>query len=274
MIKLGQRGAAVVELQNLLNRDGANLAPDGIFGKATLQAVLAYQAKNGLVVDGIVGDQTLNTLRGRAPTQDRKTLSHADIVTAAESLGVSVPMVLAVTEVEARKSGFDPNGKPVVLFERHVFYRQLSKIKGVQFAEQAANRHPNLCNPRPGGYLGGTAEYARLQTALGIHAQAAKMSASYGLFQIMGFNHALCLYDNVDDFYNAMHMTEADQLSAFVYFVRHKDNAAMLKALKAKDWAGFAKLYNGKNYQINDYDTKLAAAYRRYQSVYPETKAA
>ena len=48
----------------------------------------------------------------------------------------------------------------------------------------------------------------------------------------------------------------------------------MLKALKAKDWAGFAKLYNGKNYQINDYDTKLVAAYRRYQSAYPEQKAA
>ena len=63
MIKLGQRGAAVIELQNLLNRDGAGIATDGIFGKDTLQAVLAYQAKNGLVADGIVGDQTLNTTR-------------------------------------------------------------------------------------------------------------------------------------------------------------------------------------------------------------------
>lgn len=274
MIKLGQRGAAVIELQNLLNREGAGITTDGIFGNATLQAVLAYQTKNGLVVDGVVGDQTLNTLRGAAPTQDRKTLSHADILTSAESLGVSVPMVLAVTEVEARKSGFDRNGNPVVLFERHIFYRQLSKIKGAQFAEQIAQSHPNLCNPRPGGYLGGTAEYARLQTAIGIHPQAAKMSASYGLFQIMGFNHALCLYQDIDDFYNAMRMTEADQLSAFVHFLRHKDNAAMLKALKAKDWAGFAKLYNGPNYMINDYDTKLAAAYRRYQSAYPENQAA
>ena len=48
----------------------------------------------------------------------------------------------------------------------------------------------------------------------------------------------------------------------------------MLKALKAKDWAGFAKMYNGPNYQINDYDTKLAAAYRRYQVAYPELKTA
>lgn len=274
MIKLGQRGAAVIELQNLLNRDGAGIATDGIFGKDTLQAVLAYQAKNGLVADGIVGDQTLNTLRGVAPTQDRKTLSHSDIIEAAETLGVTVPAVLSVTEVEARKSGFDLNGNPVVLFERHVFYRQLSKIKGATFAEQIAQSYPNLCNPKPGGYLGGAAEYARLQTAIDIHAQAAKMSASYGLFQLMGFNHALCEFADVEAFYDAMHDSESQQLRAFVHFVRRKENAPMLKALKAKDWAGFAKMYNGPNYQINDYDTKLAAAYRRYQVAYPELKTA
>jgi hypothetical protein len=31
--------------------------------------------------------------------------------------------------------------------------------------------------------------------------------------------------------------------------------------LKAKDWAKFAKLYNGPNYAINKYDIKLEAAY-------------
>ena len=100
------------------------------------------------------------------------------------------------------------------------------------------------------------------------------MSASYGLFQIMGFNHALCGVDTVDAYYVAMHDSEAEQLRALVEFLRHKDNAAMHKALRAKDWAGFAKLYNGKNYQINDYDTKLSAAYRRYAQLYPEAKAA
>ena len=147
MIKLGQRGAAVIELQNLLVMSGADIATDGIFGKDTLQAVLNYQNTHGLVVDGIVGDQTLNTLRGIAPPQDRKTLSHTDIVAAAEALGVTVPAVLAVTEVEARKSGFDRNGKPIVLFERHIFYRQLSQLVSVDYANTIAASHPNLCNP-------------------------------------------------------------------------------------------------------------------------------
>lgn len=274
MITFGQRGAAVIELQNYLNRDGYRVAIDGIFGKDTLQAVLTYQKRNGLVVDGIVGDQTLNTLRGIAPSKDRKTLSHGDIISAAESLGTSVPAVLSVTEVEARKAGFDHNGNPVVLFERHIFHRQLTRQVSSQYADQIAAQYPNLCSKLPGGYLGGTAEYARLQTAISIHPQAAKMSASYGLFQVMGFNHALCGYASVDEFYNAMHQSEAEQLRAFVGFVSHKDNASMLKAIKAKDWSGFAKLYNGPNYSINDYDSRLAAAYRRYQSAYPELKSA
>ncbi|WP_328515044.1 N-acetylmuramidase domain-containing protein [Ralstonia pseudosolanacearum] len=31
----------------------------------------------------------------------------------------------AVNEVESRGSGFLPDGRPVILFERHVMYRQL-----------------------------------------------------------------------------------------------------------------------------------------------------
>ena len=69
MIKLGQRGAAVIELQNLLNRDGAGIATDGIFGKDTLQAVLAYQAKNGLVADGLSAAQAA-----------QKTVGHDQVV--------------------------------------------------------------------------------------------------------------------------------------------------------------------------------------------------
>jgi len=45
------------------------LAPDGIFGPKTAQRVVEFQAKNGLVVDGIVGRQTegtLNVLLGSA----------------------------------------------------------------------------------------------------------------------------------------------------------------------------------------------------------------
>ncbi|NBT89135.1 MAG: DUF3380 domain-containing protein, partial [Flavobacteriaceae bacterium] len=37
--------------------------------------------------------------------------------------------------------------------------------------------------------------------------------------------------------------------------------------LKAKDWAGFAKGYNGPAYAKNAYDTKLAGAYANFNSL-------
>jgi hypothetical protein len=45
-------------LQKLLNRGGANLAADGIFGPKTRQAVVAFQRPRGLKPDGTVGVQT------------------------------------------------------------------------------------------------------------------------------------------------------------------------------------------------------------------------
>jgi Putative peptidoglycan binding domain len=49
---------AVGVLQKLLNRGGANLAADGIFGPKTKQAVIAFQKPRGLKPDGAVGVQT------------------------------------------------------------------------------------------------------------------------------------------------------------------------------------------------------------------------
>jgi hypothetical protein len=48
----------------------------------------------------------------------------------------------------------------------------------------------------------------------------------------------------------------------FVRFI--KINPGMLAALRAKDWAKFAKLYNGPEYMKNNYHTKLALAYASF----------
>ena len=49
-------------LQQLLNKSGFGLTVDGFFGARTETAVKQYQAHNGLLVDGIVGPQTWNSL--------------------------------------------------------------------------------------------------------------------------------------------------------------------------------------------------------------------
>lgn len=57
-IRLGSSGQGVKWLQTVLNEKGYCLSVDGIAGNVTIGAVLDFQKKNGLEVDGIVGPKT------------------------------------------------------------------------------------------------------------------------------------------------------------------------------------------------------------------------
>ena len=84
----------------------------------------------------------------------------------------------------------------------------------------------------------------------------------------MGNNHRAAGFATVDAFVEAMMQSEVAQLNAFVSFVA--SDKTMLSALRRKDWAAFAKAYNGAGYRKNLYDEKLAAAYQRLsQSLAP-----
>lgn len=61
-LRKGSRGLYVEELQEMLDKRGYTLKVDGKFGDKTLEAVKAFQADNGLVVDGVVGAKTWGKL--------------------------------------------------------------------------------------------------------------------------------------------------------------------------------------------------------------------
>lgn len=63
-LQYGSNGSEVKELQQYLNNNGYSLSVDGAFGDKTLSAVKDYQQKNGLTVDGIVGNNTWGKLLG------------------------------------------------------------------------------------------------------------------------------------------------------------------------------------------------------------------
>ncbi|MFO6076311.1 N-acetylmuramidase domain-containing protein, partial [Pseudomonas aeruginosa] len=46
---------------------------------------------------------------------------------------------------------------------------------------------------------------------------------------------------------------------------------ALHKALKARKWADFARLYNGPDYKRNLYDVKLEHAYKQHTEAHKET---
>ena len=63
VLKYGSRGKDVTALQTKLKRWGYYTGSvDGVFGPKTLSAVKYFQRKNGLTVDGIVGQETWTRL--------------------------------------------------------------------------------------------------------------------------------------------------------------------------------------------------------------------
>ncbi|MEM9926303.1 MAG: peptidoglycan-binding domain-containing protein [Cyanobacteria bacterium P01_D01_bin.50] len=65
ILRPGMRGSQVVKLQEKLSRLGFLKGVDGDFGPVTTEAVKAFQKRNGLEPDGIVGGATWNLLDKR-----------------------------------------------------------------------------------------------------------------------------------------------------------------------------------------------------------------
>ena len=171
----------------------------------------------------------------------------------AESLDVEVAAIKAVAEVESAGEGFLADGRPKILFEPHVFWKELKK-RGI------APVVSDICYPiwgtKPYGKV--SAQHARLEKAAEINRDAALSSASWGKFQIMGYNYKLAGYSTLQDFINDMYKSEDDHLRSFTAYIK---NTFLNDELREKDWKGFARGYNGALYYKNNYDKKLAAAY-------------
>lgn len=257
ILKSGARGLTVSALQTQLNHAGYRLEVTAEFDDATEGAVRALQAARGLVVDGKVGVKTRAALWGQDTS---RLMRESDLVAAAKQLGVPLASIKAVNAVESNGSGFLPDGRVSILFERHVFYARLP-THGVDPAPHAL-RFPGIVNPKRGGYAGGAAEHARLATAAQVCRAAALESASWGAFQIMGFHWQALGYESVEAFVASQQESEGAQLAAFVKFI--EADPALHKALTGRKWAVFARGYNGPAYAENLYDVKLARAYERF----------
>jgi hypothetical protein len=251
-------------LQSLLNELGYSLKPDGFFGQLTEAQVKKFQADNGLVADGIVGQATWNELiyQGRCRISNSK-IGDKDYEDAAKVLGVEVAVVKAVKDVEAGGAGYVFSNHPTILFESHVFWRELKK-RGIVPSKYRDKEILNQTQKKGKAYyVGGVGEYARLLKACLINTDAANASASWGLFQIMGNNYKACGCRTIDAFVKLMSKGEREQLMLFMEFI--KNNDGMLSCLKKKDWEGFACRYNGSDYKDNNYHIKLQNAYNKYK---------
>ena len=162
-----------------------------------------------------------------------------------EPFNIDPYFAYAVAMVESNGRGYRNNGFPIIRFEKHVFIKYLKKNKA---AQQLIRKAENLRGSGWDAY----------QAALKIDSTYAKLATSFGMFQIMGFNHTVVGYETVDKFVAAMEESVENQIVAFCIFVmaNHLQNA-----IKNKKFADFAIKYNGPNYLMSSYDTKLEDAY-------------
>ena len=201
-------------------------------------------------------------------------LTYKDIIKAADSIRVHPATIMAVIMVETPSPhvGDLRYGKPLILNERHWFYKLSSNFP-------VSSHFPALSNPKAGGYCGGAnwkirqeCEHQRLQQKMsifdGLLKEPALKSISMGLFQIMGFNHNIIGYNNVFSMWeDAKKVEDTIDLYWFIEFIKAK---GLIDELQRKDFAGFARIYNGISYKANKYDSKLKYNYDHFFPIFEE----
>ncbi|MGV6829490.1 MAG: N-acetylmuramidase domain-containing protein [Flavobacteriales bacterium] len=270
-LKYKSRGNDVFLLEELLVSLGYHVYISNYFGKETDTVIKDFQQKNNLVVDGIVGPKTWSKLieaQQQITMFNDKFLSEQDLKDFAKKYKLELAVVKAVNEVESKGKGFLLDGRPRILFEGHIFWKELKK-RGINPEDFTSDKNKNVLYPTwtKSYYEGGKQEYDRLEKAAGISDDdafhdAAYASASYGAFQIMGFHYSLLTYPSVDSFVADLYTHEKAHLKAFGKFLQVNN---LIQHLQALNWETFAKGYNGPAYKTNKYHTKLATAYNKYK---------
>src|ERR1017187_9878469 len=88
ILKIGDNGLSVVEVQKLLSLLGYDLVMDGNFDSKTLRSLNAFQKKSGLKVDGQVTEKTFQALKA-AQKNTGKELKGNDSINVYEGLKIT-----------------------------------------------------------------------------------------------------------------------------------------------------------------------------------------
>lgn len=282
--KVGDQSPYIAKIQRMLNEKAQiHLVADGAFGPKLHDAISTFQGKNGMRVTGTYSIQLANLFD---PLIEFKYLTASDFDTAAGILGLPKYVIQAVQSVESKSSGYFDDGRADILFERHQFRKKLlswmslsvnnsiavATAAGIPYQPANINatfvdnalilKMGDIYNPIAGGYIGGSKEYDRMTRAAALNESCAWQSASWGLFQIMGYWYQTLGYASVQDMVKDAQTSEDLQLQMFCNFV--KADSRMLRALATGDYHSFAVEYNGPAQQ--GYDMKIASAVNNFRN--------
>lgn len=201
------------------------------------------------------------SFQARFTNTNAAAITDRDIARAAERLGVTEKHIHAIRKVESGPFGsFDNKGRPIILAEPHIF----SRLTGHVFDRTHPSTSSRRWNKRlyPKSFDGRWAMLERMEhLAPGIGLQ----SASWGLFQIMGFHWEALGYESPAWMVQAMVDSEAGHLDALVRFIEANNLKGKLRQCQkdnAQSCIPFVRAYNGPGYAANNYHVKFARALR------------
>jgi len=212
--------------------------------------IAQLQRRIGVADDGRFGPISRAALVTAFTNRAAPALEERDFAVAAVRLGCSVAQIKAVRAVEAAGSGFDRDGRPKILFERHRFH----KLTGGAFSPRPFSM------AKAGGY--DVSSWVKLLDAVATgEVDNAFQSASWGAFQVMGEWWDELGYESPFALAWTCVQSEADQMELLLRYVEHfhlQDEIAAVTGNPVSCRA-FAAAYNGPGYRVNRYDEKLAA---------------
>ncbi len=221
-----------------------------------LMIILSCRSQKPLEGMVVVADlEETDDLRARPLTED-------DYKDVAKKLRVEVAAIKAVVDIEAGPAheGFWTKGKPIINFDLSVYKKRASKRNVLARAQKERPEIFAKSNTKKYGSLQ-AARWARVNAAMSVDSISAIEGTFWGMFQIGGFNYELCDTKSPQDFYRKMCRSERDQLDLFASLLI---NTGMVEPLRKKDWAGFARRYNGPSYASHAYHTRMAKAYTKH----------
>ncbi len=209
-------------------------AVDGEEEKRLRASYVGFLESEGkaLEICGPIVDEVRNEFKARVGDT---TLAYNDVMNVVPQ-EIDANIVFSIFTIE---SGFRANSYG---FEKHVFMEKYKELGG---------DNPDLAEEERNAII----------------KKAVLLSSSFGVPQIMGFNHKLLELDSVESMYEEMMKGPQRQLELFMKFVDHypEFRKAIIKRTdgSSPDWAFIAAHYNGAGYAANQYDEKLAHYYSK-----------
>ena len=168
-----------------------------------------------------------------------------------EYLGIDLASAIAVIAVESGGKGFD-EGKVLIRFENHLFYKYWGKENEKVFFEHFTFNndkrwlgHKFRKNKRDDWQTfhgDQDKEHEVLKFARKLDKNAAYMSISMGLAQILGSNSKIIGYESAEDMYDNFSKDIRYHILGLFDFLSPR----MVKYLKNNEFVNFAAYYNGK----------------------------